>query len=151
MQSFAHLRDRLLAALNEPDDKKFQSFAKQYVGERKKFFAQLSPDDRRYFSFQLWQEGIARYTQIKAAEAAAHYQPTPGYAALPDFESFSTYAAKARSDTLNELKRIDLANSKRGVVYSFGAAEGLLLDRLHPKWKDDYFQHIFTLDPYFDK
>ena len=31
------------------------------------------PDDRKYFSFQLWQEGVARYIQIKSAEAAADY------------------------------------------------------------------------------
>ncbi len=23
------------------------------------------------------------------------------------------------------------------------------LDRLNTKWKDGYFQHLFTLDPYF--
>jgi len=45
-------------------------------------------------------EGIARYVQIKSAEAAEHYQPSPEYAALPDYLSFETYAREARSDTL---------------------------------------------------
>jgi hypothetical protein len=149
-KSFAHLRDLLLTALNEPDRKKFKAFARQYIVARKVFFAQLASEDRKYLSFQLWKEGIARYVQIKSAEAAANYQPTPEYAALPDYKSFETYAREARSDTLSELKKADLATWKRVVVYSFGASEGLLLDRLHPKWKQSYFQQLFTLDPYFE-
>ncbi len=32
---------------------------------------QLKPDDYKYFSFQVWQEGIARYTEYKFLEAMA--------------------------------------------------------------------------------
>jgi len=148
--SFAHLRDLLLAALNERDDAKFGILAKQYVVERRNFFAQLAAEDRRYLSFQLWKEGIARYIQITCAEAAVSYEPTTEFRALPDYEAFESYARRARTDTLTELKKADLTSWKRVVVYSFGASEGLLLDRLNPKWKDGYFQNLFTLDPYFD-
>ncbi len=144
--SFANLRDLLLRAVSEPDKDKAANLAKLYVQERRKFFAQLSSDDKKYFNFQLWQEGIARYTQIKAAEAAAQYQPTAEYAALFDFEPFTTYAAKARTETLDELKEADLREWRRTVVYSFGAVEGLLLDRLNPKWKDEYFKHPLSMD-----
>jgi hypothetical protein len=147
--SFASLRDLLCAALIETNAEKFQSLAKQYLAEREKFFAQLSTDDRKYLSFELWKEGIARYVQVKSAEAAADYKPTAEYAALADYESFPDYARRARSETMQELKQADLAQEKRVVVYSFGAGEGFLLDRLNPAWKDGYFQHAFTLDPYF--
>jgi hypothetical protein len=149
-RSFAELRDLLLRVLNESDAASFQKLARQYVEQRKKFFAQLSDDDHKYFSFQLWQEGIARYTEVKSAEAAAQYDPTAEFAALADFESFSGYAAKARAKTLNELKQADLAAWKRAVVYSFGAAEGFLLDRLNPKWKDQYFKTMLSTDSYFE-
>src|SRR5712692_6947995 len=125
-RSFVHLRYLLLAAVNEPNDAQFRPLARQYVAARKEFFARLSPDDRKYLSFQLWKEGIARYIQIKSGEAAAHYQPTPEYAALPDYESFAAYASRVRADTLGELKRADLLKWRRVVVYAFGAAEGLL-------------------------
>lgn len=137
--------------MNETDKEKLARLGKQYLQKRKKFFAQFSSDDRKYLSFQLWQEGIARYTEIKAAEAAAQYQPTAEYAALSDFEPFTTYATKARTETLNELRQADLAKSNRIVVYSFGAAEGLLLDRLDPKWKDRYFEHLLSMDSFFEK
>jgi hypothetical protein len=147
--SFARLRDVLLAALRAPDGDNFQRLAGQYAGERGKFMAQLTVDDRKYLSFQLWKEGIARYVQIRCAEAAAGYRPAPEFAALPDYESFEEYARDARTETLEELQKADLAAWQRGVVYSFGAGEGLLLDREHPKWKEAYFQNLFTLDPYF--
>lgn len=150
VSSFAQLRDALLAALNESDGGKFRLLARRYVAARRQFLAQLSADDRKYLSFQLWKEGIARYVQVKSAEAAATYKPTPEYAALPDYESFESYAARARLETLKELKQADLAKWRRVVVYSFGAGEGFLLYRLDPKWREGYFQHLFTLDPYFE-
>lgn len=148
-ESFGHLRDSLLAALNEVDQQKFAPLAKAYLKERKMFFAQFLPGDRKYFSFQLWQEGVARYTQIKAAEAAADYQPSAAFAALPDYTPFSAYALTARARTLDELKHIDITQAKREVVYSFGAAEALLLDRISPSWKDEYFKHLLNTDPLF--
>jgi hypothetical protein len=150
VRSFADLRRLLLEALNEKKDAKFRKLAGQYALERKKFFGQLAPDDRKYLSFQFWKEGIARYVQVKSAEAAAGYQPTPEFAALADYEPFAVYAKRFRGDTMRELGEADLAKSKRIVVYSFGACEGFLLDRVDPKWKGDYFEHPFTLDPYFN-
>lgn len=149
--AFEHLRDSLLEALSEVEQKRFEQLSKQYLKDRKQFFAQLLPGDHKYFSFQLWQEGVARYTQIKAAEAAADYQPSVAFAALPDYTPFSTYALTARARTLDELKQIDITQSKREVFYSFGAAEALLLDRINPSWKDEYFKHLLTTDPLFPK
>jgi hypothetical protein len=148
-ESFSHLRDSLLAALAEVEQKKFDQLSKQYLKERKQFMAQFLPGDRKYFSFQLWQEGVARYTQIKSAEAAADYQPGEAFAALPDYTPFSAYALTARSRTLDELKHIDISQSKRETFYSFGAAEALLLDRVNPNWKTEYFQHLLTTEPLF--
>jgi hypothetical protein len=145
-QAFAKLRDSLLLAVNEKDESKFAALSKQYAKRRAQFFASLAPDERKYFNLQLWQEGIARYTQIKVAEAAEHYQPTAEFAKLPDYTPFSKYSMSAEADTLHELKRADLAQWKRTVVYSLGATEGLLLDRMNPAWKSDYLAHPFSLE-----
>lgn len=146
---FAHLRELLLAALSESDPHKFAKAAAEYSSARKVFFGQVSPDDHKYLAFQLWQEGIARYTEVKCAEAAGEFHPSSEYAALPDYESFSDYAAKKRSDTLDELRSVDMSKKKREVVYPWGAAEGFLLDRLKPGWRDEYFAHPFPLDYFF--
>jgi hypothetical protein len=150
-KSFGDLRDLLLATVTESDPALFAKRAEQYIEARKKFFAQLSADDHKYFAFELWKEGIARYTEIRSAEAAAQYQPSTEYAALADYESFAHYAARARQDTLEELCKADLGQWKREVVYSFGAAEGLVLDRIKPGWKDEYFNRPFSLDWAFQK
>ena len=150
VRAFADLRKLLLDALNEKKETKFRQLARQYAMERKKFFTQLSLDDRKYFNFQIWKEGIARYAQVKSAEAAAHYQPTPEYAALAGYESFASYATRSRADTMRELSQADLGKWKRVVLYPFGACEGFLLDRVNPTWKDSYFTNLFTLDPYFE-
>jgi hypothetical protein len=150
VRAFSALRDLLLQTVTEPDNARAEIFGRQYIAERKKFFAQLSPEDGRYLNFQLWQEGIARYTQIKVAEAAEAYQPTAQFAALADFEKFSTYATQVRSDTLHELKQADLREWKRTVVYSFGAAEGLLLDRIRPNWKHEYFRHPLSMNSFLE-
>jgi hypothetical protein len=149
-QSFGRLRDALLAAVSEADPVKFRKDAEEYVAMRGKFFAQLSPDDHKYLSFQLWQEGMARYTQIMAAEAAAKYQPTAAFAGLEDYELFSAYAARARAETLEELRKVDLAKAQRGAIYPFGAVEGMLLDRLNSEWKKQYFTHLLSTDALFE-
>jgi hypothetical protein len=147
---FAALRDQLLLTLGVADKKGFRSAARKYLAMRRDFLAQLSADDRKYFTFQLWQEGIARYTQIAAGEAAASYQATEAYRQLADYTPFSGETSKQRASTLDELRHTDLARSRRIAVYSFGAAEGLLLDRLNPGWKSEYFQHLLTTDPLFE-
>jgi hypothetical protein len=145
---FNSIRNQLLVTIAAPPDK-FRAEAKHYLALRRDFFSHLAPDDAKYLRFQLWQEGIARYTQIAAAEAAATYQPTEAFQHLPDYTPFSGDAAKLRAQTLEELRTIDLAKSGRLAVYSFGAVEGLLLNRLNPSWKSGYFQHLLTTDPLF--
>jgi hypothetical protein len=151
VQAFERLRSLLLEASAEPDPQKFARLAAEYIEGRNKFYAQLSPDDHKYLSFQFWQEGIARYTQIKVAEAAAGYLPSAEYRVLPGFEPFADYAAGARRDTLDELRKADIATMKREAVYSWGAAEGFLLDRLKPGWQAEYFARPFSLDSFFER
>ena len=149
--AFSHLRETLLAALAERDPARFAALGDAYRSERKTFFARLAPADGRYLSFQIWQEGIALYTQVVAAEAASGYRPTAEFAALADVRPFADYGAKMRARVLAALKQVGLATARRGAVYPFGCAEGFLLDRLRPGWRSAYFAHPFTLDPEFEE
>ena len=69
----------------------------------------------------------------KRLSTISHRRSTPFFRI---YQSCGTYAREARSDTLSELKKADLATWKRTVVYSFGASEG---DRLRPKWRQQLF------------
>lgn len=149
-QAFSKLRDLLLKTLNQRTQRKFKRLAQEYGKQRKDFESRLSADDRKYLEFQLWQEGIARYTQVKCAEAALEYKPTSEFAQLSDFQPFAAYAEKARAETLDELRRADLRTWKRVAFYSFGASEGFMLDRLNPKWHQNYFKNLLSMDSYFE-
>jgi hypothetical protein len=84
--NFRHLTDLLMAvsAANDEPERK-AAFAK-YFDARKAFAASLSADDNKYASFQLWQEGIARYTQYKIAELAGRkLKPSKVFRLLRDF------------------------------------------------------------------
>ncbi len=113
--------------------------------------AALSAADDRYLSFQLWQEGVARYVEYRAAVIAAReYSPTPGFRALPDYMDLGTAAARLRHDLIRELEHGDLARDRRESFYPAGAATALLLDTVDPRWQERYFARMFTLDPLFE-
>ncbi|MBQ5948554.1 hypothetical protein [Massilia sp. ST3] len=106
----------------------------------------VSPDEFRYLDFQLWQEGVARYTELRVAElAASGYQPDAQFAALPDFRPYGRQAATIRAAMLRELKDVKLAEQRRVAVYAMGAGLALLLDREQPEWRMRYLEQPFTL------
>lgn len=121
-----------------------------YLDARQKFQQLLSLDDYKYLSFQFWKEGIARYTEYQLARlAAARYQPGKEFRALKDYQSFADVAKETRERTFRQLLTQKLGESRRDVVYSFGAAEGLLLDEVNPGWRKRYFAEKFDLSRFF--
>ena len=111
--------------------------------------ASLRPADYRYLSFQLWQEGIARYVETRVAElAASEHRVSPAFAALPDYQPFDAAAAGLRDETLDELRTQTMANDRRTVFYAFGAGLGLLLDQEGRDWKPRYLAEKFYLEKY---
>jgi hypothetical protein len=107
----------------------------------------LTADDYKYFSFQLWQEGIGRYTQYKFAELAARkMKPSKRFRELKDFTSYKVEADNLLRSTSAELKGINIAELQRVAFYPFGGIEGLLLDRVTPYWKENYFINMFALE-----
>ena len=109
----------------------------------------LNSDDYKYFSFQLWKEGIARYTEYHVAkQAASTHKPSTEFEQLKDYTSFEETAGSILKNILTELRNLPLANYKRVAFYYLGAGEGLLLDRLNPGWHRRYFEEKFFLEKY---
>jgi len=147
---FAGLGRALAAALKAEQPADFAARFAAYVAAKRKFQAMLSQDDYKYLAFQLWKEGIARYTEYHLATlAAAEYKPTQQFQDLKDFQPFQQTAQTILGGIEKELAAMQLDKSKREVVYNFGAAEGLLLDRARPGWRKRYFDERFSLDRHF--
>ncbi|MBA4121674.1 MAG: hypothetical protein H0X72_04330 [Acidobacteria bacterium] len=147
---FGSLSKLLVETYNAKNKSQRSKKLNEYLSERKKFESILKTDDRRYLSFQLWQEGIARYVQYKTAQTAAKkYKPSKEFRALKDFTPIDKEADNLLRLTFNELKEVNLSKSQRIAFYPFGAIEGLLLDKVNPNWKKRYLADKFSLDDYF--
>jgi len=116
--------------------------------QRRALRRMLSPDDDRYLEFQLWQEGVPRYVEIAAAEAAARAgDPSEAFRRLPDYVPYADLADRLRHDLARQLKELCLARERRVAFYSLGAALALLLERSDGGWKARYQQDLFSLSP----
>ena len=141
------LWDAVTAIGRGGSDKKLNA----YREAKRRFEESLSRDDYAYFSFQLWQEGIARYTEYTMMKkASAAYTPTPEFKNLPDYVPFGDDAKETLDHLLNELYRVSLKDARRTAFYHVGAAEGVLLDAANPNWRARYLTDLFSTDTYFD-
>lgn len=149
-EQFSALSRLLAEVLQTKKRSEFSAKLKAYVRAREAFRQMLSPDDYRYFSFQVWQEGIARYTEYRVAESAAkRYRPGREFRALKDYTPFKDVAdSLLNKQILPSLPTLQLDKSERLVFYPFGAAEGLLLDRANPKWRSRYLAEKFYVERY---
>ena len=150
---FAELSKLLAKALQAGKKSDFSASLSSYLQARKAFQQLLGPDDYKYFSFQVWQEGIARYTEFRMADLAAKkYRPTKEFRALKDYTSFTEVAdSLLNKQILSSLPTLELDRLERLVFYPFGAAEGLLLDRANPNWRSRYLTEKFYVERYFEK
>jgi hypothetical protein len=149
-EQYAAMSNALAAALKAREQEDFPAKLAAYVKAKKKFQSVLQPDDYKYLSFQLWQEGIARYTEHRVAQkAAAEYKPSKAFQELKDYTTFAEEARAILKGIEKELAALQLDKAKRTAFYALGAAEGLVLDRANPKWRERYFEEKFSLDRHF--
>ena len=148
-EAFAELGHLLLDGLSAPE-RELTLKVLAYLEARKRFQERLSINDYKYFSFQLWQEGVARYTEHRMAElVAGTYKPTERFRALLDFTSFRVVADSIKRGILAGLSGLDLQRQRRVGFYYLGAGEALLLDRVNPHWQKQYFKNKFFIEKYF--
>ncbi|MFP5262180.1 MAG: hypothetical protein ACLGJB_09780 [Blastocatellia bacterium] len=149
---FSIMAAALADALKAAKTASFSGKLSAYIESRKQFEQALAPDDYRYFSFQLWQEGVARYTEYRAAKlAAALYEPTKEFTLMKDFSSFDRDAGDTLGRILSGLPKLSLDKDQRVAFYTVGAAEALLLDEANPDWQRRYVEQKFYPDKYFVK
>ncbi len=122
----------------------------EYINEREKLKQIFDEENYRYFSFQLWQEGLARYTEMKLMEKLNDgYEPTKAFQNLSDYQHMNEIIVYAFKELQQTLKNAKLNEYERILLYSIGAGEGLLLDKVNPQWKEKYFTEKFYIENYY--
>ncbi len=146
---FATLSEALAAAF--ADSANATAALRRYAAARRDLRAALGDADARYFAFQLWQEGVARYVEYASARAASRgYTPSASFTALPDYVPYAEVATRLHEQVLRELRAADLGANRRVSFYPVGAATALLLERITPGWKAGYLARLLTLEPEVD-
>ena len=143
--AFSALSRELVEMLRGSSRPDRQRFWEAYT----KFLEGLSERDRRYLSFQVWQEGVARYIELRVAEIGAdRYSSSIEFQNLPDVQPLSAVAAGMRAAIVRELANPDLQKNQRVSFYAFGAGLALLLDQDTDTWKGRYMTEKFFLERY---
>jgi hypothetical protein len=146
-------QSRLLAeTLEAPEMQSFQERLTDYRSAVETTSEMLAEKDFLYMVFQIWQEGVARYVELRAADIAAElFEPSFEFTRLPGFEDFDD----AANDRLERL-RLDLrsgggtAVAGRAIFYPLGAGEAILLDRTGAVWRDRYLTDVRSLTRAFE-
>ena len=110
---------------------------RSYLAARRDLQKLVSEKDWRYFEFQLWQEGVARWTEF-----------TLGM--MSDDMQVRAAAVIQRQRTLDALAQPSLKADGRIAVYALGAGEAMLLERVNSHWRRCY-NDDFTLGSKFIK
>jgi hypothetical protein len=126
----------------------FKANFNKYCTERSQFQQIVPPADYRYFSFQIWQEGLARYTEYKFLELLDTYRPSAEVLNLVDFVPFGKYRDELYREQYNSLITCNLTTGQRSCFYAVGFAEGLILDQLNSSWRENYLTQKFYIEKY---
>lgn len=141
----------LYKTIKSTNSKEYKSNLKQYLKERKKLKDLLSSADYCYYSFQIWQEGLARHTEYKFLEMLTNYVPSNEILSLPDFISFTELKSKMYDIETENLLTNKLNETKRVCFYTVGFAEGIILDKLNKSWRTKYLADKFYIEHYSKK
>lgn len=115
----------LAAAIDARGSERFIPAFDRYLAARRALAAQVGERNWRYLEFQLWQEGVARWTEIQLGKG----YPDDGVRASAD-------VLEARVREL--LADPDLAGRGREIAYPHGAGEAMLLEACGPEWRQAY-------------
>ena len=146
-QRFAAYSAALIAALSPDRNTGPDRSVRRVLQAREALKAVLSAPEYRYLTFQMWQEGVARYIELRTARMAAAAGPaSAAMRALPDFTSYTDEADALEHEIRTAGAALPLADVQRVAFYPLGAAFAMLLDRVRPTWPAGYFGVPLSLD-----
>ncbi|WP_322965454.1 hypothetical protein [Sphingomonas fuzhouensis] len=132
--AFLLMGDAGLAFLEAKSPEERRAATKAYVAARDVALAKVSPADRRYYEFQVGQEGVARWTELVLARQ--------GDAAMRDD---AIARLKGLATSLRAVREQGFKTWKRAALYVYGAIEAEMLERAGVNWRAEYRRHPFGL------
>jgi len=149
--AYSVLTHRLAEAVNGIATPQFSAEVRSYLEGRKRFAGMLKPNDYKYFAFQCWQEGTARYTEIAVTRAAVEqHRRDPSFLTDAQAAALANDADATQARVLRQLvKPSPLAEDQRSSFYALGAGEALILDRVSSGWHARYLDPRMDLGAYF--
>lgn len=149
--AFSNSAQALVAAYGAVETPEFAERLMACQAARQRLRQAVSEEDYRYLQFQLWKEGVARYTELLVAVTASGFSgPRSAFTSLPDYTPYTRVATDIQEGIFRALSEKSLEQAQRGLFYAYGAAQALVLDFAQPDWQQRYLQEKFCLDPYFD-
>jgi len=143
-QRMTRLTNALATALAARGATTFASALRDVKSRWRELRDSLDADDYAYLMFQIYQEGTARYVELRVAEEVAE-----SGSGCMSREAAAEVATKLRATIDASLANPRLAETQRVAFYSIGAAIAMLLDEVSPNWKRDYIARPFAVESYF--
>ena len=123
--------------LSAESDAQAEAAIRSYVEARNRARDAMSPDDWLYYEFQVGQEGVARWTELKIATAASN--------ARPDIAAIGKERTGGLAVSLGAIDRQGLNMWRRSSFYVLGAIEASMLERVRPRWQQEYATNPFAM------
>lgn len=123
----------LAAALDARHKPGFLRAFDRYLAARRALETRVGARNWRYMEFQLWQEGIARWTELELGRS------------YPD-AALRAETVDLTAATLRQLRNPDLRQQKRELAYAYGAGEAWLLQSCRYNWRKAY-PDVLALGP----
>jgi hypothetical protein len=141
--------DLLWRAVNADSDRQASELVRQFLAQRRERRAiqALSSEYIDYERKREWLEGVAKYAELSmglTAYRADAYQPVPEIEDIPDFDDYENQE-RFWDQQINEIKRQSNQPGESRFYYS-GMAQAILLDRLQPGWKANYWHESIWLE-----
>lgn len=123
--------------LSAENDAQAETAIRSYVDARNRARDAISPDDWLYYEFQVGQEGVARWTELRFAAAAGN--------ARPDIAAIGEERTGGLAVSLGAIDRQGLNMWRRSSFYVLGSIEASMLERVRPQWQLEYATNPFAM------
>ena len=133
--AFGRASQALGAALDARGRPTLHAALSRYLVERRHLAESVGEKNWRYAEFELWKEGVARWTEIELGKRH------------PDAK-IQASALQLERSARAWLDKPDIAGAGREFVYPYGAAEAMLLEACGPAWRTRYPREL-ALGPLF--